>query len=217
MIRRHPRASVAPARAGFSLIEILAVIVILGILFAFIVPNLLSANDTVKGKTTRTFLDQLTSEIENYERTKGKYPGSTFAKALDPKPSKTNMGIESLVIALMPADGSYKVSASFDDRLCNSDADNTKTSHTRFPIADAFEFEDAWGNPIAYLHRKDYKKGAEYLTFSDAMGDDVEEKVIGEVNPQTGAPYRQDSFQLISAGADGIFGTEDDIGNFNRN
>ena len=44
----------------------------------------------------------------------------------------------------------------------------------------------------------------------------VEQRVTAWINTQTGDPYRPDTFQLISAGSDGIFGTEDDITNFDR-
>lgn len=203
--------------AGFSLIELLAVIVIIGLLFAFLFPNLFSGKDAVQSRTTKTFLDQLTTEISSYETQKGDYPRSTFPKDLDPKPTRTNMGIEALVIALLPADGSYRAGGSFDDRLCNSDGDDTKTSHTRFQKSDAFELRDAWDNPIVYLHRRDYEKGCQYLTYHDEVSAWVEEKVTAAINPTTGSPYRPDSFQLLSAGKDGKFGTADDIGNFNPN
>lgn len=205
------------SRAGFTLVEILAVIIIIAVLVAFLIPNLLAGRDSVDIGATKTFLDQVSSEIESYERQEGKFPASTFPKDMDPKPSTTNMGIEALVIALMPADGSYNAAAAYDDKLCNTDSDNTKRSLTRFTSADAFEIKDSWDNPIAYLHRRDYEKGCAYLTFVEDEADFLEQKVTAAVNPTTGDPYRLDSFQLLSAGPDGLFGTDDDIGNFSRN
>ena len=105
------------ARAGFSLIELLAVIIIVALLFAFLIPNLLSSKDAVNSKMTGTWLDQVSAEISAYARDKGDFPPSTFPRKLDPKPSKTNMGVESLLIALMPADGSYLAGGDYDDRL----------------------------------------------------------------------------------------------------
>ncbi len=211
--RRDP----APAsRAGFSLVELLAVIIIISLLVAFLIPNLLSSQEAVNSKMTQTWLDQVSAEISAYEREKGDFPPSTFPRKLDPKPSKTNMGVESLLIALMPADGSYLASGDYGDRLGNTDGDDSKKPHSRFKSSDVFELCDHWDNPIAYLHRRDYEKGGTYLTYSDEASDWIEEKVVGAVNPTTGSPYRMDSFQLISAGPDGQFGTLDDIGNFKR-
>ena len=202
------------SRAGFTLVEILAVIIIISVLMAFLVPSLLAGKDSVDMNATRAFLGQLTTEVESYERENGSFPASTFPKSMDPKPSVTNMGIESLVIALMPADGSYVAAGALDDKLINSDLDNTKRSLTRFKKADAFELSDSWDNPIVYLHRRDYEKGCAYLTYSEDEGDLVEVKVTAAINPKTGDAYRLDSFQLISAGPDGEFGSDDDVGNF---
>jgi prepilin-type N-terminal cleavage/methylation domain-containing protein len=211
--RREPTPT---ARGGFSLVELMAVIIIISLLFAFLIPNLLSSKEAVNSKMTQTWLNQVSAEISAYERETGDFPPSTFPRKLDPKPSKTNMGVESLLIALMPADGSYLAGGDYDDRLGNTDGDDSKKSHSRFASSEVFELCDHWKNPIVYLHRRDYEKGGTYLTYSDALADWVEEKVGAAVNPTTGSPYRQDSFQLISAGPDGQFGSADDIGNFKR-
>ena len=151
-LRQGPATS---ARAGFSLIELLAVIIIVALLFAFLIPNLLSSKDAVNSKMTSTWLNQVSAEISAYDREKGDFPPSTFPRKLDPKPSKTNMGVESLLIALMPADGSYLAGGDYDDRLGNTDGDDSKTPHTRFASSEVFELCDHWGNPIVYLHRRD--------------------------------------------------------------
>lgn len=204
------------SQAGFTLVEILAVIIIIAVLVAFLIPNLLAGGASVEMSATRSFLGQLTTEIESYERENGAFPASTFPKDMDPRPSNTNMGIEALVIALMPADGSYVAAGALDDKLVNTDSDNTKRSLTRFTKADAFELADRWDNPIVYLHRRDYEKGCAYLAYSETEAEFVETKVTAVINPDTGDPYRLDSFQLISAGPDGDFGTEDDLGNFSK-
>lgn len=204
------------SRAGFSLIELLAVIIIVALLFAFLIPNLLSSKDAVNSKMTRTWLEQVSAEITAYSNEKGDFPPSTFPAKLDPKPSKTNMGVESLLIALMPADGTYLAGGDYDDRLGNTDGDDSKKPHTRFASSEVFELCDHWGNPIVYLHRRDYERGGTYLTYSEELTDWVEEKVTAAINPTTGSPFRQGKFQLLSAGPDGRFGTADDIGNFTR-
>lgn len=208
----HPPIS----RAGFTLVELLAVILILSILLAVLVPNLFSSSEAVAASNTRAFLAQVAAEVDSFERDTGDFPPSRFSKDLDPRPSETNMGIEMMVISIMPADGSYRANASYDDRLINTDGDDTKRSLTRFTSAEVFELKDSWDNPIAYLHRRDYERGGEYITFVTDEDEWVEQRVTAWINTQTGDPYRPDTFQLISAGSDGIFGTEDDITNFDR-
>ena len=201
-------------RAGFTLIELLAVILILSLLMAFLLPNLFAGGEAVGANATRTFLSQLSAEIDAYEREVGEFPRSTFPKDLEPKPTDVNMGIEALLIALLPADGSYEANGEYDERLINTDTDDTKRSLTRFAKSDVFELRDHWDNPIAYLRSRDYARGCVYRVYSSVEDAWVEQRVTAAINPTTGDPYRSRSFQLISAGSDGVFGTEDDIGNF---
>ena len=205
------------ARAGFTLLELLAVVLIIAVLAAALVPSLLGASESVGISSTRTLIGQISSEIEAYEREMGAYPPSTFPGALDPKPSEMNMGAEMLIITLMPADGSFRASSSYEDQLGNTDGDTTKTPLARFKTGDAFELVDHWGNPIAYVHRRDYDSGCDYRSYSELEGDWVEQVVRGVQNPKTGDAYRPDSFQLLSAGPDGIFGSDDDVANFKAN
>lgn len=203
-------------RGGFTLIEVLAVVLIIAILSAFLVSRLGGAEEAVKASNTRGFIQQLGAAIEVYEGDHNDYPRSTFPKDLDPRPSRTNMGAEMLVIAFFPADGSWAGPALPDDRLVNTDGDDTKRSLTKFPSSEVFEFRDDWDNPIVYLHRRDYAEGADYVTIDSNTGQTVETRVKGVKNPVTGDYFHSGKFQLLSAGEDGVFGTVDDLGNFTR-
>ncbi len=81
------RASQRTSRAGFSLIELMAVIIIISLLIGFLIPNLLSSKEAVNSKMTQTWLNQISAEISAYEREMGDFPPSTFPRKLDPKPS----------------------------------------------------------------------------------------------------------------------------------
>lgn len=212
-MRTPPRPA---RRAGFTLIEVLAVILIVAILSAFLVTRLSGARDSVASENTRMLIAQLAAVIEEYEGEKGAYPPSTFPRDLDPKPTRTNMGAEMLVITLAPADRSWQAATLPEDRLGNTDGDDTKRSLTGFASSEVFEIADAWGNPIAYLHRRDYEEGADYVTYDVNTGETVEARVVGAKSPVTGNHYNEKKFQLLSAGPDGLFGTEDDLGNFKR-
>lgn len=200
------------SRAGFTLIELLAVMVILGTLTFFLVRGAMGAEDTVRVNSTRGYLQQLSALIDAHEVDAGDYPPSKFPRALDPKPSTFNEGAEMLVIALWPKSGE-RAGAPNEDRLINSDGDKTSQSHTMFSASTAFELADDWDNPIAYFHRRDYDEPCTYVTL-DEEGFEDEVRVHAMINPVTGDPYNKTSFQLLSAGPDGIFGTQDDLGNF---
>ena len=133
-----------PRRAGFTLIEIMAVLVIISILSVFVLRTLMGGEKMVKGKATSGYLDQLSAIISEYEIEFGRYPPSTFPTDMDPKPSTVNMGSEMLVIALYRKDREWQAVEIDEDRLGNSDGDTTRRSLTSFSSAQAFEFSDYW-------------------------------------------------------------------------
>ena len=215
---RYPTGIPLPAHssrhvAGFTLIEVLAVILILSILMTFIVVSVGGSQRTMQIENTRAWLTQVGGMIDDYSRQFGKYPPSTFPADMENKPSRVNMGVEMLVITLWGKDAEWQAPEVPEERLGNTDGDSTKTSHTSFSKPDAFELLDEWENPIAYINRHDYDKEIIYLTYDVDMAAG-ETPVKARVSAKTGDPYRRTSFQLISAGPDGLFQTEDDIANF---
>ena len=63
-------------RSGFTLIEILIVVVILGILGAVVVPNILSRPDTARVQAAQTDLRALSQTLEIYRLDNFQYPSS---------------------------------------------------------------------------------------------------------------------------------------------
>jgi len=201
------------SRAGFTLIELLAVMMILAILGAFLLRSGAGAVQSVDIRRTEAFLQEVGGLVDDYNNEFSAYPPSTFSSDLEHKPSKTNEGIESLVITLWRDGAEWQAREISEEYLENVDGDSTRKSVTTFSSASAFELIDAWGNPIAYIHRRDYDKEFTYLTL-DPENNDVESRVKGLISSKTGDPYRRMSYQLISAGPDGEFGTDDDLANF---
>lgn len=199
--------------AGFTLIELLAVMLILAILVTFLMRSGIGGIRAVETGNTKAFLQEVTGLVNEYEGEFGAYPPSSFDPELDEKPSKANEGIESLVITLYRAGRGWQAPEVAEENLGNTDGDSTKKSLTTFSQADAFELLDAWGNPLAYIHRRDYDRKFTYVTWSVEDGE-IEREVQALVSPKTGDPYRRRSFQLLSAGQDGEFGTGDDLANF---
>jgi prepilin-type N-terminal cleavage/methylation domain-containing protein len=201
-------------RAGFTLVEMLAVLMILLILSFFLVPQLTGASKSVQIGAAQTRIDLLDARITDFENEKGDFPRSTFPRDLDPKPSKANMGAEMLVISLWGAKDAWQAPEVDVEWLGNSDRDNTGTSLTSFTKADAFEIVDPWDNPIAYIHNRDYDEVFHYVTIDEDGNQVDDDQVAAAVSATTGDPLNRRGFQLISAGPDGRFGTPDDLANF---
>ncbi|GHS90457.1 type II secretion system protein G [Synergistales bacterium] len=68
-------------RAGFTLIEIMVVVVIVGLLAAIVVPNVVSRAEEARRTTARTQIESIASSIEMYRLHNGNYP--TTQQGLD--------------------------------------------------------------------------------------------------------------------------------------
>lgn len=64
----------AQGQRGFSLVELLVVIVILGVLSAIVATNVLPAGDSAKIQAARTQLNVLQSAAQQYKLEIGRYP-----------------------------------------------------------------------------------------------------------------------------------------------
>lgn len=209
---RFDAPSGASARAGFTLIELLAVLAILAILTYYLVTNVGAARELVEERLTRTKFVQLEAMLQELADETGDFPLSSKLPGGGAPPNATNLGGEALYLALC-AEGAPGFGV-IDDELVNSDGDRSPQRLEGFESAQLYELADAWGNPIAYLHHREYDRTDAYTTFDGATGDELEGHVRARRNAKTERFHGPRDFQLISAGADGEFGTEDDITNF---
>lgn len=72
------------AQRGFTLIEIMVVVVILGVLGALVLPNVMSRPDHAKLTAARTDIQSISTALEIYRLDNGRYP-------------TTSQGLEALV------------------------------------------------------------------------------------------------------------------------
>ena len=71
----------AGQQSGFTLIEVMVVVVILGILAALIVPNVIGQGDKARAGTTVSTLATVSNSLDLYRLDNGKYP--TTQEGLD--------------------------------------------------------------------------------------------------------------------------------------
>lgn len=198
-------------RAGFTLLELMAVLLILGILMAFFVTGGMGLLSDAKSKEARQNLHALTAHLLAYRSRMGDYPSDRLPPGTSD--NGLNAAAEALYLALF--DAKYDGEPPDESWLVNTDGDATSKSLTRLPDRSLFEIGDPWGNPVAYFDFRNYAV-AEASLLAGAESEVAEQKLRPAKNPTTGNWYEPNGFQLISAGEDGEFGTEDDIANYSR-
>ena len=82
---------------GFTLVELLIVMALIGILVVALLPNVLSGKEQGKMAETKMRLNHLRTCIETYDRKRGYYPPSSFADADKRVKVKNNTTNESIV------------------------------------------------------------------------------------------------------------------------
>ena len=201
--------------SGFTMIELLAVILIIGILAGVLITQLSDAQEGVEVADTRNLLTQLEAAVDFYETEEGSYPLSFFTDKQGVPNEGQNVGSEALVVALWSNGFEAGGLGDMSEDLVNTDNDQSSVSLTDFDSRELFELPDSWGNPVAYIHQREYEnKPRPYLTFDPVTGEEIVSAPKALKSEKTGRFFRLRSFQLISAGPDGTFGTEDDITNF---
>lgn len=202
-------------RSGFTLIEMLAVMLILGILVGALLVTLSGSSDTAKRRLTQAKLAQISAVVDAYERRFGDFPPSSFSSEQGGMPNKVNVGVEALVVALWSDgyEGGGDLSA---DELINTDGDKTLRELSDLPNRQLFELVDSWENPIIYFRSDDYGETHQYLLWSEEDEFEAEVEVSALQNERVGRFYGHARYQLMSAGPDGAFGTEDDVTSFER-
>lgn len=191
---------------GFTLMELMIVLVIIGILAA----SFAAIGGDVFGKSqdqkTKSRLHALTVMIENYRSLEGEYPDDRLPSGLTT--NRHNEHSEALVLALF--DPEYTGERPSQEWLVNTDADEAARAPAMFDSRELFEIGDVWGNPIVYFESLHYadKRGAVLQAGIEFY---EEQTVMPGRNERTGSYAEPNGFQLVSAGGDGLFGTEDDL------
>ena len=109
---------VKKVRRGFTLVEIMIVVLIIGILLAIAIPNFVRARNTSRGKACQANLKQIDSATEQYlmDNRTTTYPALT---ALTPDYIKTT--------PVCPSGGAYTIGSSTANPSCNIGNNSTAT------------------------------------------------------------------------------------------
>lgn len=203
---------ISSRRSAFTLLELMIVLVILGILGgAFLT---VSSNVFEKAAITEAQqrLNVLSTQIEGYRTIEGEYPRDRLPDGLGT--NAINSNAEALFVALF--DPKYSGQTPNQNWLVNTDEDSMTEAITRLSSRELYEIGDPWGNPIIYIEALHYASSSALTVWAIEGGMEVpEEQTAGSMRDEETDSFEQPgSFQLISAGPDGWFGTEDDITNF---
>jgi prepilin-type N-terminal cleavage/methylation domain-containing protein len=202
-----------PSAGGFTLVEILAVLAILSLLMTFVLVATGRHRERGDIVQTQARIAELGNLITVYEVKKGDFPPDHLKDLKIQCDNDLNEGIEACVAALHGKEHPTGVLLT-ESMLGNTDGDQTGTDFHREGSPFLVEVLDSWDNPIAYFHNASYENASRILM--EARGDRDGEVAFADavVSDVTGVYANADTYQLISAGPDEEFGTEDDITNF---
>jgi prepilin-type N-terminal cleavage/methylation domain-containing protein len=210
--------------SGFTLIEIMVVIALLAGLYGMGTLVIHQAKRKQAEMVTRQRLQSVGAALELLKDSSylGHYP-VTLTSALsapdDPKfgakvgmPNATNVGSETLYVVFRMNGMPRPEGMDTEEAVGNTDEDQADALAGDMAVRDLLEYVDAWGNPLVYVHSRDYKdmKAVERYVLGEEYGR-AEVKVQPLRVEKTGEYFRPTTFQLFSMGPDGVPGTEDDI------
>lgn len=208
-------------RRGFTLLEILLVICIISILVALTVVGVVYALKTAKISNTQAEISTIQGALDNYHTRWRDYPPSTLARysGISMPSNNSNNGIESLVASLSSkSKGGTLYRPPDQEMYLNVDNDELSKNPTQSEIVESgsyplLEYSDFFGQPLLYLHHNDFRNPGPAVA-SYVMKSGGEEQTFKPYKGPGNSFAMPDKFQLVSAGADGIPGTEDDIKGF---
>ena len=200
-------------RAGFTLIEMLVVIVILGILMSLAVVGVSAAMKSAKVSSTEALIVALASSCEQYSQRWRDYPPTSMGEWKIGMPNETNNGIEALTACLASRTKGDPILTIRDDQFINVDGDSASRNLTNWYFGDNAlrEISDSFGYAMAYMHWKDYDRPSPSNRRIKVDTTSPEASFEPARSPETKAYIRPVKFQIMSVGPDGKPGTADDI------
>jgi prepilin-type N-terminal cleavage/methylation domain-containing protein len=236
MWRRLQPANLAPPRRGFTLVELLLVIGIIGLLTAISVPVVMQSLAKARNAAIKAEIDMLHMAIMNYKNEYGSFPPCASSIAVNDVGVKH---IAKLFPRWSPATLSTEVTQFNALNGWLSGYSNNPTDPLGSPRTKLYDFDQSRlsngqyypagknGSPYIYTNNSQYftsRSSTSYLLrpYVELMStEDVNdngtldqgEDVNG--NSQLDVlPFNESTFQIICAGRDEAFDTDDDLSNF---
>jgi type II secretion system protein G len=192
-------------RQGFTLVEVLIVVAIIGVLMGLVLPALMKAGNKAKITETQTIIEQIKAALQEYEHDYGDYP-PTSLKDEEHYSNGVNDGIESLVVHLSNKDKGTPYLELEEKSYSNTDRDDVPASYPLnwfFGDSQAREIVDSWGNPLVYFHNRDYAKPKTHMqTYKLTSGKKLSGFAPGK-SKKTAAYHSWSSYQIWSVGPNG--------------
>jgi len=235
---KFPTCQVRPAyRSGLTLVELLVVILIIAVLAALVTPAVMRAQVAARNAAIKAEIDMLHMAIMNYKNEYGSFPpaldtvltGTSAAcrhlSRLFPRCTTVSNELASVLPGGMVITGTnaikFWLSGYTDDPTLPLTGGNRNK---------LFDFDASRVNQSTQAYYPNGKPGSPYLYINSSLypsipyagGNSVTPGAIratfaGDPTPfsNSSQPFaNEDTFQILCAGRDETFGTDDDLSNF---
>ena len=215
-------------RRGFTLVELLVVIIIISVLAAIAVPAVMRTITSARNAAIKSEIDLLHMAIMNYKNEYGSFPpcvdvspstpGNPAQKHVARLFARSNPSTQfGWLSALSPLNAitvwlsGYTADPAspllpLTSRKKLFDFDMSRVNQT----TGAYTASGKPNSPYIYINSAYYGSIASPTTFSDGTN-----TYSAQVLPPVGTTFQNaDTFQILSAGRDEIYGNDDDLSNF---